>query len=229
MRATTKFSRLLCGGVFAAFSLGAADAQWLTLPTAEDLTAAYPAGERQAGVLGRIELSCVVQPDGKLLNCNVAAETPMGHDFGPAALSLTPKFQIDAGNPAGRKMIGKRIRIPIRFGTASGQPPLRAARFKDPGSYAYYAPAGPYWPDRASRMNASGFVAVNCFVADDQSLRDCHVAAEDGAEFGFADSVMKMAEQRFMTAAPLEPGAAAPPGNIWRFEVTFPARGMRRR
>ncbi|WP_293347704.1 TonB family protein [Phenylobacterium sp.] len=212
--------------MFASVTLGVAQAQWLSLPSPEAIAAAYPRAARDAGVVGRAELSCAVGKDGRLSDCRVGMESPAGDNFGLAAMSLTPAFQMDVTTPLGTAAMGKRIRIPVRFGLPAGEPPLRGARFKESGQYAKYAPAGPYWPDRALRMNASGFVAVNCFVASDQRLKNCRVATADGAEFGFPDSVLKMAEQGWMTAAPLEPGAPSPPDGVWRFEVSFPARRL---
>lgn len=222
-----KFTGLALGVILGAIWCPPALAQWLAMPSPDELAAAYPTAAREAGAVGRAELVCIVAADGRLRDCQVGFESPESQEFGLAALSLSSKFQIDMTSSFGAAAAGKRIRIPIRFGTAAGQPPLREAHFKQNRTYARYGPAGPYWPDRALRMKASGFVAVNCAVAPDLMLKDCEVVLVQGREFGFADAVLKMAQQGWMTAAPLDAGAAVAPGVVYRFEVNFAARGLR--
>ena len=216
------------GGVVAAcaFALasGEARAQWISSPTPQDLAAAYPAAAKAAGVTGRADLSCAVANDGSLEACKIALETPADRGFGAAALSLKPLFKMDMASPTGAAAKGKRLRLPVRFGVRTNAPPLRAAKFKDPGSYAWAAPAGPYWPDRALRMGRGGFVQVDCVVGDDERLQDCVVANAEGEDVGFVDSVLKMAQQRWMTAGPLPPNVAIPADGVWRFEVAFDAK-----
>lgn len=224
--------QILGGGVAACvlgFAAGAAHAQWIRSPTSEDLAAAYPAAAKAAGVTGRADLSCMVTSDGSLDACSIALETPADRGFGAAALSLRPLFKMDMASPTGAAAKGKRLRLPVRFGVRTNAPPLRAAKFKDPGSYAWLAPAGPYWPDRALRMGRGGFVQVDCAVGDDERLTDCVVAHAEGDDVGFADSVLKMAQQRWMTAGPLPPNVAIPADGVWRFEVAFDAKVLPRR
>lgn len=216
------------GGVVAAcalgFAAGAAHAQWIRSPTSDDLAAAYPSAAKAAGVTGRADLSCLVANDGSLEACRIALETPADRGFGAAALSLKPLFKMDMASPTGAAAKGKRLRLPVRFGVRANAPPLRGAKFKDAGSYAWLAPAGPYWPDLALRMGRGGFVQVDCVVGDDQRLKDCVVVQAEGEDVGFADSVLKMAQQGWMTAGPLPPNVAIPADGVWRFEVAFDAR-----
>lgn len=223
MRAIQKLGGVVAACAFALAS-GEARAQWISSPTPQDLAAAYPAAAKAAGVTGRADLSCAVANDGSLEACKIALETPADRGFGAAALSLKPLFKMDMASPTGAAAKGKRLRLPVRFGVRTNAPPLRAAKFKDPGSYAWAAPAGPYWPDRALRMGRGGFVQVDCVVGDDERLQDCVVANAEGEDVGFVDSVLKMAQQRWMTAGPLPPNVAIPADGVWRFEVAFDAK-----
>ena len=223
MRAIQKLGGVVAACAFALAS-GEARAQWISSPTPQDLAAAYPAAAKAAGVTGRADLSCAVANDGSLEACKIALETPADRGFGAAALSLKPLFKMDMASPTGAAAKGKRLRLPVRFGVRTNAPPLRAAKFKDPGSYAWAAPAGPYWPDRALRMGRGGFVQVDCVVGDDERLKDCVVANAEGEDVGFVDSVLKMAQQRWMTAGPLPPNVAIPADGVWRFEVAFDAK-----
>jgi TonB family protein len=216
------------GGVAAGCALGfvatTAHGQWMRSPTPDDLAAAYPAAAKEAGVTGRADLSCVVAGDGSLDACTIALETPSDRGFGAAALSLRPLFKMDMASAMGSAAKGKRLRLPVRFGMRTDAPPLRAATFKNAGSYAWLSPAGPYWPDRALRMGRGGFVQVDCAVGDDQRLRNCVVIQAEGEDVGFVDSVLRMTQQAWMTAGPLPPNVAIPADGVWRFEVTFDAK-----
>lgn len=154
-------------------------------------------------------------------------ESPLGQEFGTAALALASKFRMDPASDLGRKAAGKRVGIPVMFGNPAAGPPRRAAAFKTPSSqYAWLAPAGPYWPDRATREGKGGFAVVDCRVEGDSRLKDCTVVDYSQPNMGFADATLKMAEQGWMTAGPPPSNASSPEDGVWRFEVDFPARSM---
>lgn len=69
-------------------------ARWSESPTPAELEAAYPRGAPAGG--GMVNLECFVKPDGRLKACAVQAEMPDGAGFGQAALSLMPRFRVEA-------------------------------------------------------------------------------------------------------------------------------------
>ena len=88
---------------------------WIRLPTAAEIAAAYPAAARRQRISGQAELDCALDRDGRLAGCKVAEETPAGYGFGPAALSLAVRFQMTPLYPDGTPVAGGRITVPIYF------------------------------------------------------------------------------------------------------------------
>lgn len=86
---------------------------WVRQPSAEQLMRAYPDRALQAGVGGSAMLNCLVQPNGRVTDCNLVRETP-GYGFGRAAQSLSRHFQI-APRTVNGAAEGARVNIAIRF------------------------------------------------------------------------------------------------------------------
>jgi TonB family protein len=74
--------------------------------------------------------------------------------------------------------------------------------FKVMRGYEQYGAAGPYFPERASRMGIQGGAALECVLIASGALTKCRVLVEKPYGAGFADASLKMAEKRWMTAAP---------------------------
>ena len=87
---------------------------WVRKPTGEALMRAYPDRALQADVGGRATLNCLVQPNGRVADCNLMAETPGGYGFGRAAQDLTRHFQLNPRTVDGAA-VGSRVNIGIRF------------------------------------------------------------------------------------------------------------------
>ena len=87
---------------------------WIRQPSPAQLMRAYPARALQADVGGRATLNCLVQPNGRVTDCNLIAETPDGYGFGTAANSLSRHFQINPRTVDGAA-VGSRVNIGIRF------------------------------------------------------------------------------------------------------------------
>ncbi|HYC96972.1 TonB family protein [Brevundimonas sp.] len=88
--------------------------RWERQPSAEQLMRAYPDRALEAGVGGRATMNCLVQPNGRVADCNLTGETPGGHGFGRAAQGLTRHFQISPRTVNGAPE-GSRVNIAIRF------------------------------------------------------------------------------------------------------------------
>jgi TonB family protein len=89
-----------------------ANPDWEELPTADQMTDAYPAGASAADLEGEVVLKATSDPVGRLLDCKVQSEVPVGQGFGEAALKLCPYFKLRA--PAGGRYVafGIRFRLP---------------------------------------------------------------------------------------------------------------------
>ena len=88
--------------------------RWERQPSGEQLMRAYPDRALQAGVGGVVTLNCLVQPNRRVADCNVGAETPAGYGFARAAQGLTRHFLI-APRTVNGAAEGSRVNIAIRF------------------------------------------------------------------------------------------------------------------
>ena len=88
--------------------------RWERQPSADQLMRAYPDRALRAEVGGRAMLNCLVQPNGRVADCNLTSETPGGYGFGRAAQGLTRYFQISPRTVDGAA-VGSRVNIAIRF------------------------------------------------------------------------------------------------------------------
>lgn len=98
---------------------------------------------------------------------------------------------------------------------------LREVRFphasRDSGALG---PVGPYYPERAYELRRGGAAAIACHVAKDGALNDCVVVKETGT-LGFGDASLKMAQRRWIVAAPKADGTPEDPQIVQYFRVDF--------
>lgn len=88
--------------------------KWAALPTVNEIQAAVPKTEGAANN-ARVTLVCDVQAGGSLSGCAVDREEPAGQGFGPAILTLAPKFKVDLMSAEGMPTVGAKVRVPVRF------------------------------------------------------------------------------------------------------------------
>ena len=78
----------------------------------DKLKAAFPAG---ATTSGEAELGCFAAEDGRLTNCQVLKENPVGQGFGQAALSVVGYERIKKKDDAGASVAGRPVRTGFEF------------------------------------------------------------------------------------------------------------------
>jgi TonB family protein len=89
--------------------------KWAALPSVEDMQAVAPKGDNGGPNDVRVTLVCDVQAGGALAGCVVDREIPAGQGFGPAILSLAPKFKVGLMSAEGMPTVGAKVRVPVRF------------------------------------------------------------------------------------------------------------------
>jgi hypothetical protein len=100
------------------------DPEWRSLPTPGELLAAFPQAARAADIpKGRATLRCRVAAAGALDSCNVISESPAGVGFGPAAISLLPRFALETWTSRGFPVVGGQVVVPVLFDKSSTQSP----------------------------------------------------------------------------------------------------------
>jgi TonB family protein len=94
---------------------------WLRRPTAQEMAAVWPEEAARQGVTqGRVVISCAVTVDGKLSDCTVNEETPVGAGLGAAALKLSDSILMKPQTIDGKAVGGAKVTIPVSFVKPAG-------------------------------------------------------------------------------------------------------------
>jgi len=106
-------------------------AEWTQQPTATQIRAVFPAAAVAAQRDGLVQLTCGIQPNGRLIDCQVTKETPAGMGFGAAALKLAPDYKVKAWGPRHTPDLPATIQRGVWFSMHECLPP-REARYGRP-------------------------------------------------------------------------------------------------
>jgi protein TonB len=89
-------------------------ARWVKQPGAQALARYFPQAALDSGLSGTAVLDCAILQSGKL-NCVVQSETPRGHGFGAAAVSVSQSYLASPQAADGTMAYGNRTRLTLQF------------------------------------------------------------------------------------------------------------------
>jgi hypothetical protein len=168
-------------------------APWITTPTSEAVSAAFPKGAMGKAPSAHVVLRCGFHDDGTLGLCETVSEVPDGHGFASAAKALTKEFRAYV-NPKKDKLARLRVDIPFDFRDPSQ--PLPALEVYDPLWLTRVDPNGvaKLFPAAAAAAGLkTGVGTVQCAVRHDGGLTDCAVVSEQPEGLGFGDAALQVA------------------------------------
>lgn len=165
----------------------AAQAIWVSAPTAAEMAALYPAKAKAEGIGGGVELMCTAARSGAMTACDVLGESPRGYGFGAAARKLAQGSLVAAGVSKDQE-----IRIPITFspdlakgGTSTVKTPQWTA-LPSVGDMQAAVPKTEGGPNDVR-------VTLVCEVQTGGSLSGCAVDREEPAGQGFGAAILALA------------------------------------
>ncbi|MFL5297351.1 MAG: TonB family protein [Phenylobacterium sp.] len=172
------------------------DPVWAQAAGFDDLARAYPA--KGAGLEGYVAAHCMVERSGgeagALRSCQVIKESPEGHDFGKAALSLTSKFRIAPAAlvraPHGTPLwvdIPIRLVPPAQAQDRTVMAPLWLAGFDTRTAPRVFP------PEAAASGLTTGRGVARCKVGPDGAMSDCVPEPGEPDGLGFSEAAAKLA------------------------------------
>jgi len=96
---------------------------WEQKPSGNEAAQYYPELAQRTGIEGRATVSCLVQADGSLNDCELVSEEPAGQSFGQAALKMVGLFKMKPATVGRQPIAGARVNIPINFRVPKATPP----------------------------------------------------------------------------------------------------------
>lgn len=169
----------------------------------DKLKAAFPKG---ATVTGKASLDCVAAAGGKLIDCKIAKENPVGQGFGQAALSVVGFERIKPTDETGASVVGRPVRTSFEFLAPGDANPnwLRRPTGQDIANV---------FPKKAIEDGVGGRATIGCQVTTEGFLQNCKVLSESPKDYNFGAAGLQLTPQLRMTPK-IRGGKAVPGGEV---------------
>lgn len=170
---------------------------------ASKMKAAFPKG---ATVTGKAQLGCVADKGGRLTDCKVLREDPVGQGFGAAALSVVGYERIATKDADGASTQGRTVRTTFEF-LAPGD--ANPDWIRKPNN----ADIANVYPKKALAKRVGGGAVIRCKGTVEGFLEACRVLSEtpEGMDFGTAG--LQLAPQ-FRLSPKIRGGRAVASDNV---------------
>lgn len=89
--------------------------EWVRRPNSETVSRFYPDRAMRIGIEGSTRITCRVHLSGRLVDCVVQSESPLGYDFGAAAIRLAGTLRMRPMLRNGEAVDGGMVTIPIQW------------------------------------------------------------------------------------------------------------------
>lgn len=193
----------LCLGMAVAAAAQDRPAEWLKKPRLDDIMAVFPADAASREISGKATLLCTANVEGRLVGCTVESESPVGMQFGRAALAITPQLLMRPALQNGQP-IASDVRIPITFPIDRSprlmmrEKGVTIAGFSStiPWQHApVHADLRGAYPEKAKAAGVGGSVALQCGFNAERVVRNCDVLKEEPRGYGFGLAAKVVARQ----------------------------------
>ncbi|MFM8821466.1 MAG: energy transducer TonB [Phenylobacterium sp.] len=159
---------------------------WKRAPSQQDFLSVFPKAAMDAGVDGKVRLTCRVTITGLLTGCSVLSETPPGLGFGQAALAIAPQMLMTQAIKDGKPVEFEAITIPINFEAPSPSTGSRVSGVPDPYGTTFAVLTKVPWtatpstteiwaayPQSARERKLSGRITLECVIQKDGVIGAC--------------------------------------------------------
>ena len=137
----------------------------------------YPEPALSACAAGIVTIHCTMAADGRLADCKILSETPLGEGFGVATLTVSRLWKI-------RQRAGQAFQRRVIW-----LPP------SDCGAvWLNHLAQGAFYPANALRANVEATTTAQCDVGADGGLRNCRILSEKPLGYGFGEATVRMYE-----------------------------------
>jgi TonB family protein len=170
-------------------------ADWMRVPTGDDMAKYYPPSAIAKGVQGRVLLFCDVKADGTLTNCSVLAEWPASAGFGAASIKLASVFRMKPKTFDGQSVGGAQISIPIawRLAPAPNPQPIINAETAPWVSTPTEKDVVAVFPNTAK--TDQGIATIHCTILLMGILTQCKAISAEPTGAGFEQAALSLARK----------------------------------
>ncbi len=163
-------------------------------PTSEQAQSVRPGTLRPSPQGGEASMQCIVTLEGRMRDCILASESPVGAGYGDWMLALAPFYTMRPGRNHGRP-VESEVRLRMGWYANRRPPPqVPATWLREPTPEQLYA----VLPANDAAIRGGGSVLLRCIVTVQGALRACLVDEEDPEGMGWGAAALALAPQLVM-------------------------------